>query len=336
MSKRIGLSFVSILAVLLLAIIGIIIRKPSKNNVAPPEHLTENNIQAQELPVFIESLRKRSYPASEIVIEEILASGNYQRSIVSYQSDGLKIYGLLTVPDSPKPVNGYPTIIFLHGYISPQAYVTTNDYTATQDGLAKGGFITFKPDLRGHGKSQGEAGGAHFSEGYIVDTLNALSALKIYKDVDPGKIGIWGHSNGGEIGLGVMVVSKEIKAGVFWAGVVGSSQDMLETYNSRIPFMKGRVPDLVVKYGSPSANPTFWGKLDPYSYLGDISEPIQLHHGTADSSVPVELSIHLADALEKERKIVELYQYDGADHNFSGNSFGTAMQRSVDFFKKYL
>lgn len=193
---------------------GIIIRKSSKNNVTPPKYLTENGLQ---LPVFIESLRKRSYPASEIVIEETLAPGsNYKRYIASYKSDGLKIYGLLTIPNQPKPINGYPTVIFLHGYISPKTYVTTNDYIATQDGLATSGFITFKPrDLRGHGKSQGEATGAHFSEGYIVDTLNAFSALKINKNVDSEKIGIWGHSNGGEIGLRAMVVSKEIKAGVF-------------------------------------------------------------------------------------------------------------------------
>ena len=337
MSKRIKLSFVFILTVFLLAVVGIIIRKSLKNNVASPGYLTENNTHVQELPVFIESLRRKSYPASEIVIEETLSSGvNYKRYIASYKSDGLKIYGLLTIPDLPKPVNGYPTIIFLHGYVSPKTYVTTNDYVATQDGLAKSGFITFKPDLRGHGKSEGDATGAHFSESYIVDTLTALSVLKIYKDVDSERIGIWGHSNGGEIGLRIMVVSKEIKAAVFWAGVVGSSQDMLETYNSRIPFMRRRTPDLVVKYGSPSANPAFWNKLDPYLYLSDISGPIQLHHGTADSSVPIELSIHLKTALEKEGKLVELYQYDGANHNFSGNSFGTAMQRSVDFFKKYL
>ncbi|MBL7158949.1 alpha/beta fold hydrolase [Candidatus Microgenomates bacterium] len=337
MSKRIALLFIFILTIILLAIIGIVIRKTSKNNLASPGYLTENNNNVQELPVFIELLRKRSYPASEIIIEETLTAGiNYQRYIASYKSDELKIYGLLTIPDLPKPVNGYPTIIFLHGYVSPQTYVTTNDYVATQDGLARSGFITFKPDLRGHGKSQGDATGAHFSESYIVDTLNAFSALKIYKNVDSEKIGIWGHSNGGEIGLRAMVVSKEIKAGVFWAGVVGSFQDMLETYNSRIPFMRRKAPDLVIKYGSPSANPTFWNKLDPYSYLGDVSGPIQLHHGTADSSVPVELSIHLKDALEKEGKIVELYQYDGADHNFSDNSFGMAMQRSIDFLKKYL
>lgn len=337
MSKRITLSFVFIVTVFLLAIIGIIIRNSPKNSVTSPGYLTENNSQTEELPVFIESLRKRSYPASEIVIEEILVSGvNYKRYIASYKSDGLKIYGLTTIPDLQKPVKGYPTILFLHGFISPKTYITTNDYVATQDGLARGGFITFKPDLRGHGKSQGDATGAHFSEGYIVDALNALSALEIYDDVDSEKIGIWGHSNGGEIGLRAMVVSKNIKAGVFWAGVVGSSQDILETYNSRIPFMRKNTPDLVVKYGSPSANPALWNKLDPYSYLSDISGPIQLHHGTADSSVPIELSIHLKRALEREGKVVELYKYDGADHNFNGNSFGTAMQRSLDFFKKYL
>ncbi len=334
MSKRIKLSLIFIITLLLIAGMAIIIRKSSKNNVSPLKDLTENSPQ---LPVFIESLRKRSYPASEIVIEEILAQGsNYKRYIASYKSDELKIYGLLTIPNQPKPTNGYPTIIFLHGYISPKTYVTTNDYVATQDGLASSEFITFKPDLRGHGKSQGETTGAHFSEGYMVDTLNAFSALAIYKDVDPKRIGIWGHSNGGEIGLRVMVVSKEIKAGVFWAGVVGSLQDMLETYNSRIPFMRRRVPDLVVKYGSPSANPVFWNKLDPYSYLSDISGPIQLHHRTADSSVPVELSIHLKDALEEKGKIVELHKYEEANHNFSGSSFGTAIQSSVDFFNKYL
>ncbi len=320
-----------------MVIVGTIIKKSSKNNVVSPRRLTENDTNVQELPVFIESLRKRNYPASEIAIEETLTSGvNYQRHIVSYKSDGLKIYGLLTIPNSSRPSNGYPTIIFLHGYVSPKTYITTNDYIATQDGLARSGFITFKPDLRGHGKSQGDATGAHFSESYVVDTLNALSALKIDKDVDSKRIGIWGHSNGGEIGLKAMVVSKEIKASVFWAGVVGSFQDMLETYNSRIPFMRRNAPDLVVKYGSPSANPTFWNKLDPYSSLDDISGPIQLHHGTADSSVPIELSIHLKNALEKEGKRAELYKYNGANHNFNGDSFATAMQRSVDFFKKYL
>ena len=46
----------------------------------------------------------RTYPGSDITIEQTLPPGsNYQRYYVSYLSDGLKIYALLTVPNGAKP-----------------------------------------------------------------------------------------------------------------------------------------------------------------------------------------------------------------------------------------
>lgn len=296
---------------------------------------SQDNDEQKSSLMFIESLRKRKYLASDIVVEETLSAGNnYNQYIASYTSDGLKIYGLLTVPTSAKPAKGYPVIIFMHGYIDPKLYSTTENYSSYQAMLASQEFITFKPDLRGHGNSEGDATGAHFSEAYVVDTINSIEALKKYKDADSARIGYWGHSNGGEIGLRTMVVSKDIKAGVYWAGVVGSFEDMLETYNDKIPFLRN-VPELVIQHGKPSENPDFWNKVDPYSYLKDISGPVQLHHGTADGSVPVELSIGLEKELKKVNKPVELFQYQGDDHNISGN-FTTAWQRTIEFFKKNL
>ncbi len=142
----------------------------------------------------IEALRARDYPASDLTIEETLDPGsNYQRFIASYISDGSRIYGLLTIPNEQKPEGGYPAILFLHGFIPPDTYVTTADYVASQDGLAKSGFITYKPDLRGHGRSEGEASGAHFSEAYLVDTLKCASALENPEPhVDPNRIGCGG------------------------------------------------------------------------------------------------------------------------------------------------
>jgi cephalosporin-C deacetylase-like acetyl esterase len=183
-----------------------------------PNPASSENLDTFDHPMAIESLRQRDYPASEIVVEETLSPGpNYTRQVVSYKSDGLKIYGLLTIPTTPKPERGFPTVIVLHGYINPKVYNTIQNYSSSQAGLAKNGFITFKIDLRGHGKSEGQATGAHFSGDYTVDTLNAVSALKTYSNADPERIGVWGHSNGGEIGLRAMVVSKDIKSGVFWA-----------------------------------------------------------------------------------------------------------------------
>jgi dipeptidyl aminopeptidase/acylaminoacyl peptidase len=284
----------------------------------------------------IEALRSRKYPGSKLVIEEQLSSGiNYSRTIVSYTSDNLKIYGLLTIPTTQKPDGGHPAIIIMHGYITPETYDTVRNYANTQDWLARNGFVTFKPDLRGHGRSEGEAVGAHFSEAYVIDTLHALSALQLHPDVNPKRIGYFGHSNGGEIGLRSMVITSEIKAGVFWAGVVGSFEDMLETYNAKIPFMRRSTPELVTQYGLPSSNPTFWQLIDPYYYLGSISAPIQLHHGTADDSVPIELSLRLEEELTAAGKTVEYYEYAGADHNLS-QVFGKAMQRTIEFYRKNL
>ncbi|MBU2025421.1 MAG: alpha/beta fold hydrolase [Patescibacteria group bacterium] len=289
----------------------------------------------QDLPMAIEALRKREYPGQDFVIEETLPNGtNYKQYIVSYKSQDLKIYGLLTVSLSSKPEKGYPAVIFIHGYIPPEKYSTTGSYPSYQATLAKAGFITFKPDLRGHGQSQGDAKGAHFSPDYVIDTLNAISCLKNYKQVDSQKIGYWGHSNGGEIGLRVAVISKDVKAYSFWSGVVGSYQDELETYNDKISFMRGSNP-LVEENGLPSENPQFWKQVDPYEFLSDISAPIQLQHATGDKSVPIELSRHLRDELQKKEKKVEYIEYQGDDHNIAQNST-LAWQRTVQFFKDNL
>ncbi len=100
--------------------------------------------------------------------------------------------------------------------------------------------------------------------------------------------------------------------------------------------MKRSTPEIVHRYGNPSANPTFWNQLDPYSFLADISGPVQLHHGTVDEQVPIDLSRHLAQELHDVSKSVELFEYPEANHNFSGSAFNLAVQRSVDFFNKNL
>ena len=66
-----------------------------------------------------------------------------------------------------------------------------------------------------------------------------------------------------------------------------------------------------------------------------MSGPIQLHHGTADSSVPIEFSETLYAQMQEVDKPAELYTYEGDDHNLSA-SFATAMQRSIQFFDTHV
>lgn len=326
-------------------------------NGAPGELITEvskgigisENFGGPELkphPLSIEALRLGEYPGSEIVIEQTLTSGsNYQRFIASYKSEGLKIFGLLTVPSGTSPEGGgFPAIIFNHGYISPSVYKTTEKYIAYQNAFARSGYVTFKSDFRGHGNSEGTPTGGYGSNGYTIDVLNAVSSVQNMKEVNQDKIGMWGHSMGGHITLEIMVVSRDIKAGVVWAGVVGSYEDLFERWRRRAgptptpnPLsQRGRWRrELAEQFGDPGQNAEFWRSLSATSYLNDISGPVQLHHGTLDSSVPIEFSRSLNNLLTEADKEVELYEYPGDDHNISTN-LSLALRRSVEFFDKYL
>ncbi len=294
-------------------------------------------------PLSIEYLRNQEYPGSPIVVEQTLDAGsNYSRYLVSYRSEGLKIIAYMTVPTGPKPATGWPVIVFNHGYIPPEVYRPTERYIAYQDAFARNGYIVFRPDYRGHADSEGEATGAYGDPGYTIDVLNAVSSVKLLDDADPNRIGLWGHSLGGFITLRAMVTRDDIKAAVIWAGVVGSYPEMLENWR-RPGAVPATVPtrarrwraELVERYGAPAENPEFWASISANSFVADLSGPIQLHHGTADTSVPIAFSQLLFDEITAAGGEVEYYTYAGDDHNLAGQ-FSLAMQRSVAFFDAHV
>jgi len=300
-------------------------------------------------PLAISVMREKNYPGSEIIIEKILPDGsNFHQYLTSYKSDGLKIYSLLTVPTGAKPKNGWPVILFNHGYISPEQYQTfpaVGQYASYYPEFSRNGYIVFKPDFRGNGNSEGTPEGAYYSPAYTIDDLNALASIKKYKDADSNKIGIWGHSMGGNIALRDLVVRpNDVKAVVIWGGVVGSYEDLTFNWQRKVPFRpeprelalrNNQRTNLVSKYGDPRQNPTFWNSLDPTQFVSEITVPVQIDVGGSDEEVPVSFSQSLRDKLQKARKTVEYFEYPGADHNIS-QDFSEAMQNSLNFFNKYL
>lgn len=318
-------------------------------NIQSVEQTIEQKITDQINPLTIESMRARKYDGSDLKIEEELTPGsNYKRYIASYLSDGLKNFGLLTIPNETPPNDGFPAIIFNHGYIPPEEYKSDEKYAAYVDGFAKEGYVVFKPDYRGHGNSQGKPEGAYFSPAYTVDVLNAVDSIKKLKDVDPDRIGMWGHSLGGSITLRSMVITSDIKAGVIWGGVVGTYQEIFDEWWSKrvgptfTPSQRERQANrptrqrFIEEFGEPRDDNEFWRSISPNFYLNDISGPVQLHHGTADETVPYTLSEKLYNRLKALGKEVEYYTYEGADHNLSSPAFELATNRSIEFFDKYL
>ena len=292
----------------------------------------------------IAALRAKEITGSDIIIEETLANGaNYAQYIASYLSEGHKIYGLLTVPLGDVPAGGFPAIVFVHGYIPPEIYRTTERYVAYVDALARSGFVVFKIDLRGFGNSEGEPSGAYFSPDYTIDTIAALKSLQQMDYVNPSSVGLWGHSMAGNVVLRAMLVEPDVQAGVIWAGAVYSYDDMAR-YAIQDPSFRRDEQSITVRrgtilrdtYGAPDTSVPFWQAVSLTENIELLEAPLQIHHALNDSVVNIGYSQDLAAVLQEAGKPYELHTYDGGGHNIASPYFNDAMQRTIQFFREHL
>jgi dipeptidyl aminopeptidase/acylaminoacyl peptidase len=317
----------------------------SKKNYSPSH--TQTSLTTTPVPfeqLTIPYLRQRSYKSNLNNLQQIADNGIYTSYLTSYQSDALKINGLLTKPDAKMPKNGWPAVVFVHGYIAPTIYKTLEKYVDYVDYLARNGFVVFKIDLRGHGDSEGIAGGGYYGSDYVVDTLNAYTALETADFINPDSIGLWGHSMAGNIVMRSMAAHPTIPAAVIWAGAGYTYTDLAkyglhdDSYRpvQNITRRANSRSQIYEKVGSPSANNAFWQQVAPTFFLNDLKGAIQLHHAVDDTVVNIGYSKDLNALLDKTSVPHEFYQYSTGGHNISGSSFNQAMQRTVDFYRKYL
>lgn len=289
-------------------------------------------------------LRSLKYESSLGDLEKVTSNGNYSGFLTSYKSDGLKINGLLTKPAGNMPPDGWPAIVFIHGYIAPPLYQTTANYYDHVDYLARNGFVVFKIDLRGHGNSEGEPGGAYYSSDYIIDVLNAYSALQNSGFVSPKKIGLWGHSMAGNVVLRSITVNPEIPAASIWAGAVYTYKDFAEFGISDGSYRppsgnserRRKRQELINTYGEPKDGNPFWDKVAATNYLSDVKGAVQLNHAVDDNVVNIGYSKGLNEILDKTNIPHEFNEYQSGGHNITNPSFTPAMQNTVEFFNKYL
>jgi dipeptidyl aminopeptidase/acylaminoacyl peptidase len=287
-------------------------------------------------------LRNREYKSSLGMLQKISENQGFTSYLTSYDSDGLRINGLLTIPKGSPPEGGWPAVVFVHGYIPPQEYKTTQNYVSYVEYLANRGLVVFKIDLRGHDSSEGEPSGAYYSGDYIIDTLNAYSALENSNFVNPEKIGLWGHSMAGNVVFRSFVAKQDVPKVVIWAGAVYTYEDFSDYRISDRSYQpppqeserRRKREELFNSYGEFDPESEFWKQIVPTNYLDGVAGQIQIHHAVDDTIVNIGYSRNLMLILDNTQIGHKLFEYPSGGHNITGGSFTQAMQATADFFRE--
>ncbi|HEX2913857.1 MAG TPA: alpha/beta fold hydrolase [Chloroflexia bacterium] len=281
-------------------------------------------------PRSIEAMRARTYDGGEIKLDRLYEQTSaYTAHLIYYQSDGLRISGLMMVPNGPKDQK-YPVALVNHGYFNPPEYDSGWDTIRELRYFARNGYITIASDYRNYARS--DKGDNDRTPGYTDDILNLIEAVKKFPQADPSKITIMGHSMGGEITLNALVVSKDIKVAALFGSM---SADAADNYYARIKWRGGDTPEKAI-YGDPAQNAETYRLMSPLTYFQDITAPVIIHSGTNDTTTPPAWSEKIYKALQSLNKTTEFYSYKGEGHSLNGAAFDTAMARTLAFFNKAL
>lgn len=285
---------------------------------------------AEYAPYTIEGLRAREYGAGTLEIVRVLSeTPQFTRELFVYTSDGLRITGQLTRPRGAGP---FPVVVLNHGYFPLDVYRTGYDTQHASDYLAARGYLCLAPDFRSHAGS--DAAPNTLRAGHVIDTLNLLPLIAQLPAARPGPVGMWGHSNGGEITTKAMLVSEQIGAALIYAPASPFLPDNYYAFHTDdTPGDPRNIADFPV---TPEQAPDLYERLSPVNYLQYAAAPVHIHYGTADASVPIEWVDKLHNGLLAAGKDSELFLYPGGAHSLQGADKQLYLERTLAFFDRQL
>lgn len=285
-------------------------------------------------PVSIQALIQQEYIGGGLQLGAVLEQNDrYTRYVVTYLSNGLTISGIMNVPVGDGP---FPVLVLNHGYIDPDVYTNGRGLRREQDYLARRGFAVLHTDYRGHAQSDDDPDAEiELRLGYTEDVINAVLAIKSSElpYLDDERIGLLGRSMGGGITYNALVARPGlVDAAVVYAPVSSNTADNFNRWTREDSALATQI---IAAYGSPEESPDFWQQVSPVTYFDRITEPILIHHGTADESCPIAWSVTTASALKALGKDAELLTYEGEPHAFEA-AWADSMATTVAFFERHL
>jgi dipeptidyl aminopeptidase/acylaminoacyl peptidase len=321
--------------------------------VIPPPTATRTTEQAL-YPFTIEGLRKHKFQSGKITVREtLLETETFTRYLIEYPSDGLTITGILQVPTSGEPP--YPVIIMNHGFFSRTIYSSGDGTDRAAEFLNRRGYLTLSSDYRTW--AEADTGVSLYYSGLAIDVINLMNAIPSIPESDPERIGMWGHSMGGGITLKVLTIDTRIKASVLYSSVSADFADIIErwgpgclgdVYEGEIAYgcnssdiLPLDLPDdLIASYFNSVTDTDMLEAVSPLYHFDFVTAPVQINYGTEDgktsAGTPPEWSKKMYAGFIEAGKEAQLFGYDGEEHSFHDDHWFAFMERSAQFFDKYV
>jgi len=256
--------------------------------------------------------------------------------------DGVRLQGILAVPDDYKPGEKRPMIVTfyeknsqnMHVY-TPPVYMVSMGRMPTQ--AVSDGYLTMMPDV-------------HFRTGSShSDMLECVEAgtRKVIElgYADPKRIGVIGHSYGGEGVAYIGTMSKMFAAIGMGAGVV----DLYNDFNMNWGWSyaaQGGSGDTAFQYYlydqgrwgfSPWDQPDRYHNESALTWAPKATAPFLIMHGTSDPTVGFINGLAFYSALRYNGKKAVLLAYPGEGHHLGGLANQRDLTvRFMEFFDHYL
>jgi dienelactone hydrolase len=134
---------------------------------------------------------------------------------VSIPAGGYSIPGVLTLPKAGGAHAKYPTVLMLHGTASQKDEVG-DMYNREAQKLAAVGVASLRIDFAGSGDSTLPQTAFTYTE-EVADTKTALTWLSSRPQIDAGRLGLLGFSQGGRVASTVAGTDARVKAVTTWS-----------------------------------------------------------------------------------------------------------------------
>ncbi|MBH0781370.1 alpha/beta hydrolase family protein [Nocardia bovistercoris] len=166
----------------------------------------------------------------------------YRSEDVTYRSGDLTVAGTLTTPQGPGP---FPAVLMITGSGAQnrdEEIMGHKPFLLFADTLTRAGYAVLRTDDRGIGGTGGDLGQANYTD-LAGDAAAGVRFLRARTDIDPARVGLFGHSEGGYLAPLVAAAPESgVAFAVLMAGPSVPGSDVLVEQTKVIMAANGATP----------------------------------------------------------------------------------------------